>query len=56
MTIIIDGRTFPNRQGAVEYYYRKMDKRHPGFSKKKAWAHVNVIADAQQKEKENGNG
>ena len=51
MTIMIDGRVFPNKQGAVEYYVRKMRRQHPGFPRKKAWQHVNVIAEAQAKEK-----
>ncbi len=54
MIIKIDGREFPNKQGAVEYYVRKMRKQHPNFHRKKAWAHINVIAEAQEKEKENG--
>ncbi len=54
MTIKIDGREFPNKQGAVEYYVRKKRKLHPNFPRKKAWAHINVIAEAQKKENENG--
>ena len=52
--IKIDGREFPNKQGAVEYYVKKMKRRHPDFPRKKAWAHINVIAEAQEKEKKNG--
>ncbi len=54
MIIKIDGRKFPNKQGAVEYYTKKMRRRHPNFPRKKAWAHINVIVEAQKKE--NGNG
>ncbi len=52
--IKIDGREFPNKQGAVEYYTKKMRRRHPNFPRKKAWAHINVIAEAQKKENDNG--
>ncbi|MCK5430396.1 MAG: hypothetical protein KAI94_13035 [Anaerolineales bacterium] len=56
MIITIDGREFPNKQGAVEYYVKKKRRRHPKFQRKKAWAHINVIAEAQKKENENGRG
>jgi hypothetical protein len=51
--ITIDGRVFPNKQGAVEYYFKKMRRRHPNFPRKKAWVHIKVMAEAQEKEKEN---
>ncbi len=54
MIIKIDGREFPNKQGAVEYYVRKKRRQHPNFQRKKAWAHINVIAETQEKEKANG--
>ncbi len=54
--ITIDGREFPNKQGAVEYYIKKMRRKHPKFPRKKAWSHINVIAEAQEKDKENGAG
>ncbi len=54
MIITIDGREFPNKQGAVEYYFKQRRKKHPNFPRKKAWAHINVIAEVQEKEKENG--
>ena len=50
MTIKIDGREFPDKQGAVEYYFKKMRRRHPKFPRKKAWAHINVMAAEQEKE------
>ena len=50
MIITIDGRKFPNKQGAVEYYFKKMKQRHPSFKRKKAWAHVNIMAEAQERE------
>ncbi len=49
--IKIDGHEFPNKLGAVEYYFKKVRKKHPKFPRKKAWAHINVIAEAQDKEK-----
>ncbi len=49
MIVTIDGREFPNKQGAVEYYVKKMRRNHPQFSRKKAWAHINVIAEAQER-------
>ncbi len=52
--IKIDGHEFPNKQGAVEYYVKQKRKRYPKFPRKKAWAHINVIAEAQEKERENG--
>ncbi len=54
MTIKIDGHEFPNKLGAVEYYFKQKRKKHPNFPRKKAWAHINVIAEAQEKEKANG--
>ena len=56
MTIKIDGREFPNKQGAVEYYFKKMRRQHPNFPRKKAWAHINVMAEAQKRENRNGAG
>ena len=56
MTITIDGREFPNKQGAVEYYFKKMRRQHPNFPRKKAWAHINVMAEAQKRENRNGVG
>jgi hypothetical protein len=52
--IKIDGREFPNKQGAVEYYVKKMRQRHPNFKRKKAWIHVKMLEEAQKKENENG--
>ena len=52
MTITIDGRVFPNKLGAVNYYHKKMSKQHFGFPRKKAWQHVNVMAEQQEKERE----
>ena len=54
--IKIDGREFPNKQGAVEYYVKKKRKLHPNFPRKKAWAHVKMIEEAQKKENGNGAG
>ncbi len=52
MMIKIDGREFPNKQGAVEYYVKKMRRRHPNFPRKKAWAHVKMMEEAQKKRME----